>query len=133
MAKRKSMEDLLAQKAKIEDEIASLERQRAVESLGKSAEVRSVARQVSKLGLSDDEIVGLFRNAAKPRSKPTSKARSSAKSSSAKKKTPTIPVATYQHPEDPNTTWSGRGRKPGWILAWIESGKPVEELRKGEE
>ena len=129
MAKRKSMEDLLAQKAKIEDEIASLERQRAIESLGKSADVRSVAKQVSKLGLSDDEIVGLFRSTAKPKSKSTSKRRST--TASAKKKTPTIPVATYQHPEDPNTTWSGRGRKPGWILEWIESGKPVEELRKG--
>ena len=129
MAKRKSMEDLLAQKAKIEDEIASLERQRAIESLGKSAEVRSLAKQVSKLGLSDDEIVQLLRSAGKPRSKSTSKRRST--TASAKKKTPTIPVATYQHPEDPNTTWSGRGRKPGWILEWIESGKPVEELRKG--
>lgn len=129
MAKRKSMEDLLAQKAKIEDEIASLERQRAIESLGKSAEVRSVAKQVSKLGLSDDEIVGLFRNTAKPKSKSTTKRRT--RTTSAKKTTPTIPVATYQHPEDPNTTWSGRGRKPGWILEWIESGKPVEELRKG--
>lgn len=129
MAKRKSMEDLLAQKSKIEDEIASLERQRAIEALGKSAEVRSVAKQVSKLGLSDDEIVDLFRKTARPTSKSTGKPRSSTKK--APKKTPTIPVATYQHPEDPNITWSGRGRKPGWILEWVESGKPVADLRKG--
>ena len=121
MAKRKSMEELLARKAKIEDEIASLERQRAIESLGKSAALRSVAKQVSKLGLSDDEIIQLFRSAGKTKSKSAGTRRS---------KTPTIPVATYQHPEDPNTTWSGRGRKPGWIIEWIESGKPVETLRK---
>ncbi|MFW6312537.1 MAG: H-NS family nucleoid-associated regulatory protein, partial [Spirochaetota bacterium] len=122
----KSMEELLAQKAKIEDEIASLERQRAIEALGKSTEVRSIAKQIAKLGLSDEELVTLFRNSQKPKS--TRKPRSSAKNT--KKKTPTIPVATYQHPEDPSTTWSGRGRKPGWILEWIESGKAVEELRK---
>jgi DNA-binding protein H-NS len=121
------MEDLLAQKAKIEDEIALLERQRAIESLGKSAEMRSVAKQVSKLDLSDDEIVKLFRSTANPKSKSK---RPSTTASTKKKTTPTIPAATYQHPENPNTTWSGRGRKPGWILEWIESGKPVEELRK---
>lgn len=125
MAKKKSMDELVAQRAKIEDEIASLERQRAVETLGKSPEVRAVAKQVTKLGLNDDEIVVLFRGSAKPAPKQTRKRRSPSK-----KKTPTVPVATYQHPEDPNTTWSGRGRKPGWIIEWVESGKPVEELLK---
>ncbi len=25
--------------------------------------------------------------------------------------------AKYQHPDDPNLTWSGRGRKPNWLVA----------------
>jgi DNA-binding protein H-NS len=127
MAKKKTMDELLTQKAKIDDEIAALERQRTIEALGKSAEVRSVAKQVAKLGLSDEELVTLFRNTSKP--KTTRKPRTSARKAPATKKTPSIPVATYRHPEDPNTTWSGKGRKPRWILEWIESGKPVEELR----
>lgn len=122
MAKKKSMDELLTQKAKIEDEIAALERRRTIEALGKSPEVRSVAKQVAKLDLTDEELVTLFRNSSKP--KPTRKTQGSAT-----KKTPSIPVATYRHPEDANTTWSGKGRKPRWILEWIESGKPVEELR----
>jgi DNA-binding protein H-NS len=130
MAKKKSMDELLAQRAKIEDEIASLERQRAMEVLGKSSEVRAVAKQITKLGLNDDEIVLLFRGSAKPAPKQTRKQARKPRSS-AKKTAPSVPVATYQHPEDPNTTWSGRGRKPGWIIEWVESGKPVEELRKG--
>ena len=125
MAKRMKLDDLLAQKAKLEDEIAALERQKEIESLGKSSDVRSVGKQIAKLNLSDDEIVLLFRGAVAPKARQVRKPRTPAK-----KKTPTIPVATYQHPEDPNTTWSGKGRKPGWIIEWMESGKPVEELRK---
>ncbi len=35
----------------------------------------------------------------------------------------------FQHPSDPEKTWSGRGRKPGWIKEWEGSGRSVEELR----
>jgi DNA-binding protein H-NS len=35
----------------------------------------------------------------------------------------------YQHPEDASRTWSGRGRKPGWIKEWLESGKTLDSLR----
>lgn len=34
----------------------------------------------------------------------------------------------YRHPEDPTVTWTGRGRKPAWVLEHIEAGRPVEEL-----
>lgn len=39
------------------------------------------------------------------------------------------PAATkYAHPENPDLTWSGRGRKPQWFAAAIASGKTPEEL-----
>ena len=34
----------------------------------------------------------------------------------------------YQNPDDPSATWSGRGRKPLWIIAALESGTTLEEL-----
>ena len=34
----------------------------------------------------------------------------------------------YRHPEKPAVTWSGRGRKPGWFVAALESGKSAEDL-----
>ena len=34
----------------------------------------------------------------------------------------------YRNPEDPDQTWSGRGRKPEWVNAWLESGKELSEL-----
>lgn len=35
----------------------------------------------------------------------------------------------YQHPEDAALQWTGRGRKPKWVVAWIESGKTMDEIR----
>ncbi len=36
--------------------------------------------------------------------------------------------AKYRHPENPELTWSGRGRQPGWVKEHVEAGKPLEEL-----
>lgn len=35
----------------------------------------------------------------------------------------------YKNPENPNQTWSGRGRRPRWINEWIENGGDIEDLR----
>lgn len=37
-------------------------------------------------------------------------------------------AAVFVHPET-RAHWSGRGRKPRWIEAWIQSGRSLEELR----
>lgn len=37
-------------------------------------------------------------------------------------------VPRYQHPENPEVTWSGRGRRPAWVTAALESGKSLEDL-----
>ena len=34
----------------------------------------------------------------------------------------------YRHPENPEITWSGRGRKPGWIAEALEAGKSLEDF-----
>lgn len=122
MPKKKSIRDLLEEKATIERQIAALERDQTLRKLTESPEFRAIADRVAELKLSDEEIVSLFAQ----RRNSTSKTR---KRSSQKKGTATA-LGTYQHPEDPSVTWSGRGRKPSWIIEWIESGKPIEELRK---
>lgn len=35
----------------------------------------------------------------------------------------------YQNPANPSQQWSGRGRQPAWVKAWIASGKPIDETR----
>lgn len=39
------------------------------------------------------------------------------------------PVAVkYRHPQDSNLAWTGRGRKPAWVVQWLESGKTIDGL-----
>ncbi len=34
----------------------------------------------------------------------------------------------YRDPSDVNNTWSGRGRKPLWVVAYLEQGGSLESL-----
>lgn len=38
------------------------------------------------------------------------------------------PAAKYQHPEKPEITWSGRGRKPRWIIDGLAAGKSLQDF-----
>ncbi len=35
----------------------------------------------------------------------------------------------YRHPENPELTWSGRGRHPAWIKEAIESGASLDDFK----
>ena len=37
-------------------------------------------------------------------------------------------VPKYQHPDDSNLTWTGRGRKPLWVIEQLENGQSIEAL-----
>lgn len=39
------------------------------------------------------------------------------------------PASKYRHPENPEITWSGRGRKPRWFVAALDKGK-IEKAMK---
>ena len=49
-----------------------------------------------------------------------------ADAATARKRSPS--VAKYRHPENPELTWSGRGRKPGWISDALAAGKSLEDF-----
>lgn len=34
----------------------------------------------------------------------------------------------YQDPQNPLSTWSGRGRKPQWLIDYLEEGRVLEEF-----
>ncbi|ARC36573.1 H-NS histone family protein [Paracoccus yeei] len=38
-------------------------------------------------------------------------------------------AAKYANPEDPNATWTGRGRKPRWVQEALDAGKSLEDLQ----
>jgi DNA-binding protein H-NS len=37
----------------------------------------------------------------------------------------------YRHPDDPNKTWGGQGRKPNWVKDWLAAKGSLEDLRVG--
>ncbi len=37
-------------------------------------------------------------------------------------------VAKYAHPENPTTTWTGKGRKLAWVNEHLDAGKSLEDL-----
>ena len=36
--------------------------------------------------------------------------------------------AKYRNPENPEQTWSGRGRKPAWFASAIEAGRDIADF-----
>ena len=34
----------------------------------------------------------------------------------------------YRNPDNPAETWSGKGKRPGWVEAALGKGKPLESL-----
>ncbi|MEQ1718610.1 MAG: H-NS histone family protein [Hyphomicrobium sp.] len=39
-----------------------------------------------------------------------------------------IAVVKYRNPKDASQTWSGRGRKPGWLNAAVAKGAKIESF-----
>lgn len=35
----------------------------------------------------------------------------------------------YRHPENASLEWTGRGRQPNWVKAWVDEGKSIEGLK----
>jgi DNA-binding protein H-NS len=44
------------------------------------------------------------------------------------KKTRKPAAAKYANPADPSDTWTGRGRRPRWVVAAQEAGKSLDDL-----
>lgn len=46
-----------------------------------------------------------------------------------KKKIKVPAPVKYRHPENPEQTWSGRGRQPAWFKELVEAGRNPEDFR----
>lgn len=40
----------------------------------------------------------------------------------------TVVAPKYRNPADPKMTWSGRGRKPGWVTEALAAGNTLEDM-----
>lgn len=99
-----TVEELHELVARAQERIAELEEEKRREAFAKIEEAAAA------VGLSPAELLKHF-GAAKGRA------------------TGAKGAALYRNPENPAETWSGRGRKPGWVEAWLAAGKGLDGLK----
>lgn len=98
-----TIEQLIELKKQIEIKIIEKQKQQ------KQRLIEEFTERAEKLGLSIEDLVSAQNNKRKP---------------SAKKLPP-----KFQHPENPELTWTGRGRKPLWIEEAFKHGLSLEQLK----
>lgn len=94
-----SLKDLKDLAKKVEARISDFEDRKKAEALA------AVEAKAKSLGFTLSSLVGA----------PVAKKRKSAK-------------AKYANPANRSETWTGRGRKPRWFVAALESGKSIDDL-----
>lgn len=94
-----SLSELKALRTKVDRAITGFEERKRKDAL---SEVEETAR---KLGYSLSELTGL---------------------QVARKRKPAKPK--YANPADPGQTWTGRGRRPRWVQAALDSGKTMKDM-----
>jgi DNA-binding protein H-NS len=107
-----TLQELLAQRSQILDQVALLEKQIAAAQSGQRAEaVAKVRALMSETGLTMADISeGATPRTARAATEKVSKV-----------------AAKYRDPAS-GTTWSGRGRKPLWMVAALAAGKKPEDF-----
>jgi len=88
------------------------------ESAIKAATLKKLEKLAREHGLSLNEVLGDAGMAA-PRKAPAAKTPAAPK--------PALPVK-FRHPSKSDLAWSGRGRKPRWVEAWLANGGALDAL-----
>ncbi len=125
-----SVEELRSEVTKIEEQIAELvSRKSALESALKDAERKKAEETISKivgelkaLNLAPEDIAkALGIRVAEPEQKKVRAARGTA--------TPKVKgIPKYRSSIDPSLTWTGKGRKPEWVVTYLGNGGTLDQL-----
>lgn len=106
-----SLTQLKQLRTRIEKEIAKQE------SSGKASVLKKLQKLAKAHGMTLDEVFGGAAQAKPTRAAP---------------KAPAIPKAPlpvkYRHPSKQVLAWSGRGRRPQWVEAWLANGGTLDAL-----
>lgn len=86
------------------------------------------------LSVADFAEAEIQRSAGKKKKDPSKKATKKAagapkKAAVGPKKTRKKVAPKYANPEDKEKTWTGRGRQPLWVVAALESGKTMDDIK----
>ena len=112
-----SIEKLKKEQAKIEKALSIAEKR---DKKAAMAKLSTVAKQH---GFELDELMTGSKSAQKAAA-PKGRATSKKKKSKARGKV----APKYRNPDDESQTWTGRGRKPLWVVAQLDSGANIEDF-----
>lgn len=97
-----TLPQLKSLQARIERTIADFDQRRKREAR------TALEARAKELGFALDELLDVAKTGKKGRKAPS--------------------AARYAHPDNPELTWTGRGRRPGWFTAAMDAGKSPEDL-----
>ncbi len=107
---------LTAEKAQVEVELKDAER------AFKQSALNEILEKMKELGIDKGEIAeSLGLTVAEPK-----KRRARAEKGAVEKKAKGAPK--YRSSNDPALTWTGKGRKPGWVQLYLDNGGDLESL-----
>ena len=92
---------------------------KALETKDKKAALKAAQAAAKAHGFSLDEL-----SIAAPVEKPAPRARKPKANGDGRAKV----APKYRNPNDPEQTWSGRGRAPGWMAAHLDAGGQKDDL-----
>lgn len=106
-----SLPQLKQLRSRIEKEIAKQE------SAGKASVLKKLQKLAKEHGFTLDDLLG---------------STAQVKPVKAESKAPAVPKAPvpvkYRHPSKQDLAWSGRGRRPQWVEAWLANGGALDAL-----
>lgn len=108
-----SLTELRRLQAKVETEI------RRRSDTARRDLLKKMQKMAAEEGLTLDDLL--------PAAAEEKPAKKRGKAKAAGKKSAPVPVK-YRNPENPDIGWSGRGRKPQWVVSWLAQNKPLSEL-----
>lgn len=93
-------------------------------SQSKQAIIKQMKKLCAESGLDFSEVFAAGETKPVQAKKQTKTAKSKQPATSKKPISP-----KYFNQADPNITWTGRGRKPEWVVTWLEQGGDMEKLK----
>ncbi len=110
------LEKLSLKKAEIETQVTALERKEAEAALNK------IISELKALNLDPAEIAKAL--GLSVAGQPQKKVRAARGTAAPKAKG----IPKYRNSVDPKLTWSGKGRKPEWVMTFLGNGGTLEEM-----
>ncbi len=99
------------------------ELQQATKEASETA-LKRIVDELNGLGFSREELAKALGLAVKPNFNALQKKRGDRGGTEPKAKG----VPKYRNSADPSLTWTGKGRKPGWVALYIENGGELDSL-----